>query len=100
MRVCFTVCRLSIFLAVAISLLVGPALAERQLTITPNEFRGTDSERINQAIQAAAGKGLTVVIPKLNEKPDGTSETWLLDSAILVQDNTTLELNNCHIQAV
>ncbi len=98
MRVCIRRCRFSLVSAVMVSLLAGSALAERPLTITPNEFEGTDSQRINQAIQAAAGKGLTVVIPKLNQKPGATSETWLLDSAILVRDNTTLELNHCHIK--
>ena len=68
------------------------------MTISPNDFQGTDAERINQAIQAGAEKGLTVVISRFNKKADATTELWLLDEAILVQENTVLELNNCHLK--
>ena len=64
--------------------------------VSPNSFEGGDVERINQAIEAASPKGLRVVIPRHNEGRD--EELWLLDSAILVRDNTTLELENCHIK--
>lgn len=66
--------------------------------ITPNDFEGSDSERINRAIAAAAGSGRSVVIPKLNRTKDGVRDIWLLDSAILVRSGTTLELENCHIK--
>ncbi len=68
------------------------------LSITPNSFQGTDVERINQAIQAASQKGLRVVIPQRNRKEGSNDNIWLLDSAILVRENTILELNNCHIK--
>lgn len=66
--------------------------------ITPNGFEGSDSERINQAIAAATATGRRVLIPKCNHSESGVREIWLLDSAILVQSGTTLELENCHIK--
>lgn len=66
--------------------------------ITPNEFAGSDSSRINQAIEQAAPTGRCVVIPRVNRTPDGERDLWRLDSAILVRSHTTLELNNCVIQ--
>ncbi|MBN2293259.1 MAG: hypothetical protein JXM70_12585 [Pirellulales bacterium] len=91
------------FLAAMSSLSSDPSLAgeearEEKLFISPNSFQGNDTERINQAIQVAASKGLRVVIPRLNRTKGSASNTWLLDSAILVRDNTVLELNNCHIK--
>ncbi|QDS94532.1 hypothetical protein FF011L_33110 [Roseimaritima multifibrata] len=70
------------------------ALAE----ITPNDFEGTDAERINQAIVAAAKTGEPVVVPRINHSAEGDRAVWLLDSAILVRENTYLELRNCHIK--
>lgn len=66
--------------------------------ISPNEFSGSDSERINQAIAAGATTGKRVVIPQQNHAKDGTRNQWLLDTAILVQSGTTLVLENCHIK--
>lgn len=66
--------------------------------ITPNEFEGTDVERINQAIQAAAAAGCRTVIPRVNFVDGQRRDIWLIDSAILLQNNTTLELDNCHIK--
>ncbi|GAA4449020.1 glycosyl hydrolase family 28 protein [Novipirellula rosea] len=66
--------------------------------ITPNEFAGTDVERINQAIEAAADAGCRVVIPRVNLGDGQRRDIWLLDSAILLHSNTTLELDNCHIK--
>ncbi|MEA1952085.1 MAG: hypothetical protein U9N87_11915, partial [Planctomycetota bacterium] len=74
------------------------AVAEKQLFVSPNSFQGSDIERINQAIQVAASRGLRVVIPRRNKTKGSESNTWLLDAAILVRDNTVLELNNCHIK--
>ncbi len=69
-----------------------------QLFISPNSFQGTDAERINQAIRVASSQGLRVVIPRRKMSPNSESDIWLLDSAILVQEKTILELNNCHIK--
>jgi hypothetical protein len=64
--------------------------------VTPNEFVGTDVARINQAIVAAAGR--RVVIPRVNVQGAQTNAVWLLDSAILLPSNTTLELDNCRVK--
>lgn len=66
--------------------------------ITPNDFRGTDIERINQAVQAAAGTGRRVVIPRRNFAEDGERDLWLLDSAILLPADSHLELDSCHLK--
>jgi hypothetical protein len=76
----------------------SPNLAVDQIAISPNSFEGTDVERINRAIHHASSKGLRVVIPRRNKTQASDRDVWLLDSAILVQDNTILELNNCHIK--
>lgn len=68
------------------------------LVVTPNEFEGSDVERINQAIAAGAETGARVVIPRLNGRGGERRDVWLLDSAILLQDGTTLELVNCRIK--
>jgi hypothetical protein len=69
-----------------------------QSFVTPNDFEGSDVERINQALQAAAGTGTRVTIPRGNRAPEGDRDLWLLDSAILVPGDTVLELNNCHLK--
>lgn len=63
--------------------------------ITPNQFRGTDTQRIRSAIERAKRSSGKVVIP-----PDNANGTnlWLLDSAILVPGNMTILLDNCTIQ--
>ncbi len=66
--------------------------------VTPNAFQGSDVERINQALQAAAGTGTRVVIPRRNCAVEGERDLWLLDAAILVPGDTVLELDNCHLK--
>lgn len=70
-----------------------------ELTVSPNQFSGSDVERINQAIALAAGTGQRVVVPKRNVGEDGSvRDRWVLDSAILVRSGTTLVLENCFIK--
>ena len=76
----------------------GKSKVAPPLVITPNEFEGSDVERINRAIEAAATAGGRVVIPRKNIRGAARSEIWLLDSAILLRSNTTLELDNCRIK--
>jgi len=79
-------------------LVTGEERAEAWV-VSPNAFEGSDSQRINQAIQAASGTGRRVVIPRLNQGEDGTARhIWLLDSAILVRSGTRLVLENCHVK--
>ncbi|HRZ58452.1 MAG TPA: glycosyl hydrolase family 28 protein [Candidatus Paceibacterota bacterium] len=66
--------------------------------VTPNEFTGSDAERINRAIELAAATGRRVVIPRVNRSGAEQREVWSLDSAILLRSNTTLELDDCRIQ--
>jgi hypothetical protein len=64
---------------------------------SPNDFSGSDSERINQAIDAAAeAGGGRVVIPRQNNV--SSENLWVLDSAILLKEHITLELHQCHIR--
>jgi hypothetical protein len=74
-----------------------PASAPPQ-AISPNEFQGTDVERINRAIEAASAAGCRVVIPRINMSDGQQKDVWMLDSAILLRSNTTLELDNCRIK--
>ncbi len=62
---------------------------------TPNNFSGTDSERIRQAIRAARGTTNLVRIPRKNA--NGTN-IWKLDEAILLPGDMTVILDNCTIQ--
>ena len=68
------------------------------LVITPNEFQGSDVERINRAIEAATASGCRVVIPRANLSGGQRRDVWLLDSAILLRSDTTLELDHCRIK--
>ncbi len=64
----------------------------------PNQFTGSDAERINQAVAAAKkNNGIVRIFPR---KPDSVSsrDFWLLDSPILVPGNTTLFLENCRLK--
>ena len=63
--------------------------------ITPNQFKGSDIERIQAAVNAASGTTNTVTIPGRNN--NGTN-IWLIDSAILLPGNMTVILDNCTIQ--
>jgi hypothetical protein len=63
--------------------------------ITPNQFDGTDTERIQSAVDSAKGTTNKIVIPSRNS--NGTNK-WMLDSAILLPDNMTVILENCTIQ--
>ena len=62
--------------------------------VTPNNFKGTDIECIMQAV--ANRENDTVVIPK--RTIDDSRDYWLIDSAILLPENTTVILQNCKIK--
>ncbi len=63
--------------------------------ITPNDFTGSDIERIQAAINAAKKTTHKIVIPQRNS--NGTN-VWKIDSAILLPGNMTIILDNCIIQ--
>lgn len=63
--------------------------------VTPNNFTGSDIQRIRAAIASAKGTTNKVVIPKRNS--NGTN-IWKIDSAILLPADMTVILDNCTIQ--
>ena len=63
--------------------------------ISPNQFEGTDIQRIQSAIDKASGTTNKVFITSINS--NGTN-IWLLDSAILLPSNMTVILDNCTLQ--
>ena len=63
--------------------------------ITPNNFTGSDIERIQAAIDSAKKTTHKIVIPQRNS--NGTN-VWKIDSTILLPGNMTVILDNCIIQ--
>ena len=89
--------------AAATVCIAGCAFNQNQKEFTmnytdPNNYEGSDIERINAAVRDARKTGGIVRIFK--RKPDKQSdrEHWLIDSAILLPGNTTLYLMNCKIK--
>ncbi len=72
---------------------VTPALGSDP--VTPNQFTGTDTERLQQAVDAARLHGGIVRIPAWNA--NGTF-LWRLDHAVLLPGDITVMLDNCTIQ--
>lgn len=70
-----------------------PALGKEP--VTPNQFSGTDTERIQQAVDAAKAHGGIVRIPAYNANG---GFIWKLDEAILLPGNTTVMFDNCTLQ--
>ena len=64
----------------------------------PNNYTGSDIERINAAIRDSRETGGIVRIFK--RKPDKKSDRdfWLIDAAILLPEDTTLYITNCKIK--
>lgn len=87
-----------VVILICVVMLAWGTRGDGTLVITPNEFEGTDVERINRAIEAAAKSGAKVVIPRINGKGAERKEVWVLDSAILLRSDTTLELENCRLK--
>jgi hypothetical protein len=85
-------------LAAVVCLGTDRAWARSSSAVSPNDFEGSDVQRINQAIETATASGRRVVVPRINHAADGDRELWLLDAAILVRSNTVLEFDNCHIK--
>ena len=62
----------------------------------PNDFAGSDIEKIQAAVNAAGKQDGIVRIGK--RKAEDSREFWLIDSAILLPANTTLILSNTKIK--
>ena len=63
--------------------------------ITPNQFEGSDTQRIQAAVDKAAKTIGKIVIPYNNSNG---CDVWLLDSAVLLPSNITVILDNCTLQ--
>lgn len=68
--------------------------------VNPNDYDGSDSQRIQQAVADAAARGVALVIPRLNDKPlpGQPDDLWVIDEAITLPSNFIVELDNCRIQ--
>jgi hypothetical protein len=65
----------------------------------PNQYEGTDAQRIQQAVDAAAATCGRVVIPRENQGIQAQDKhTWILDEAIRLPSNIMVELGGCHIK--
>lgn len=62
---------------------------------SPNDFKGSDTERIQAAINAAKGTSGKVIIPA--ENANGTY-LWEIDHAILLPSDMTVILDNCTLR--
>lgn len=71
------------------------AVDKKKLEITPNEFKGSDAERIQLAVNKAKGTGKVIRIPA--ENANGSAR-WLLDKAILLPSDITIIFDNCTLQ--
>ncbi|MBQ7651856.1 MAG: hypothetical protein IJS15_12905 [Victivallales bacterium] len=60
---------------------------------TALDFTGSDSDRIQAAVECANNNNGNAIVPA---KPDGSP--WLLDRAILLPSHTTLVLQGCHLK--
>lgn len=63
--------------------------------IGPNDFKGSDTHRIQAAVNAAKGTTNSITIPQRNA--NGTT-IWKIDQAILLPSEMTVILENCVIQ--
>lgn len=63
--------------------------------ISPHDFEGTDTERIQQAVDAACESGQVVRIPGFNQNG---SRIWMIDSAILLPSDISIVMDNCTLQ--
>lgn len=92
-KVLFTIC---LFLQ-SIAALTVVAQKPNETYLSPNNYKtGTQSERIQKAINDAKITTGKVVIPRY----DAITKTnvWLIDQAILLPADFELELNNCKIK--
>ncbi len=67
--------------------------------ITPNDFQGSDSEKIKSAIAAAAASGENRVVLQMRcADAHSNRDFWLIDEAILLPENMELVIDNCKIK--
>ncbi len=68
------------------------------MTNNLNDYRGSDSDRIQAVVNAAAATGGKVVIPARIPDVTAARDYWLLDRAIRLPANITLVLDNCRLK--
>ena len=66
-------------------------------SVNANQFQGTDSERIAQALEAVKVKGGGKVVLSRRVGEDGR-DYWLLDEAILLDSSMTLVIEDCTVK--
>ena len=66
--------------------------------IDPNDFSGSDIEKINSAIAYASANHAHVRIPKRRADAAGSRDFWLIDSAIMLPGDMTLIISDCKIK--
>ena len=57
---------------------------------------GSDADMIQAAVDAAAKKGQSVLVPKYNVRTG--KDLWEIDKTVLLHTSTTLILQNCHLR--
>jgi len=72
-----------------------PSFQEVLMTIANNFTGANDSEILNNAVQNRGADGIVVISPRQIDK---TRDYWLLDSAVLLPENTTVVLQNVKIK--
>jgi polygalacturonase len=77
----------------------GPGcLPHERIPISPNDFTGSDVERINSAIERAAGTGRRVVIPRLNRTGQGEKDIWMRNIGILLAFVENFRIENLRMK--
>ncbi|MBW7891685.1 MAG: hypothetical protein H3C48_11820 [Chitinophagaceae bacterium] len=85
-----------LFISFLVSIVLSAeALPINDSVITPNSFRGNDTERIQAAIDAARKSTGKILIPTVNANG---SNLWKIDHAILLPSDMTVILDNCILQ--
>ena len=84
--------RISLFLLL---ILASPLRGNGREPISPNDFEGSDTQRIQLAVEAAKGTTNSVTIPRRNANG---STVWMIDSAILLPSGMTVILDDCTLQ--
>lgn len=91
-RKCLLMLSVSLLCLVSVS-----TQAKDKQYLSPNMYtKGTQIERIQQAINDAISSTGKVIIPKIDLIEN--TDVWLIDEAILLPSDIELELNNCKIK--
>lgn len=85
-----------LFLTIILNSILFISWSEQNMeNITPNQFKGSDIQRIQAAVDKATATTGKVIISANRSNRSGV---WLLDSAVQLPSNITVILDNCIIQ--